>query len=88
MLFFIPRVSTWEGCFFFDVPLILLNVLPKTSHKTTSDPKVLHGFTTKKGSVPLRVQDKRIKKQLIRSVRLLNSAGGVYFVIAAVPMSL
>lgn len=28
------------------------------------------------------------KKQLNLSVRSLNSAGGVYFVIAAVPMSL
>lgn len=50
-------------------------------------PKSLHGFMTKKGSVPF-VYRTMHKKQLIRSVRLLNSAGGVYFVIAAVPMSL
>lgn len=63
--------------------IILLNILPKTSPKT-SNPKV---SMTKKGSVPF-VYRTMHKKQLIRSVRLLNSAGGVYFVIAAVPMSL
>lgn len=71
---------TCEGCSFW-CAMNLLNVLPKAS------PKSLHDFTTKKGSVPF-VYRTLHKKQLIRSVRLLNSAGGVYFVIAAVPMSL
>lgn len=59
----------------------------KNQPQNNKRPKSLHGFMTKKGSVPF-VYRTMHKKQLIRSVRLLNSAGGVYFVIAAVPMSL
>lgn len=59
----------------------------KNKQKTT-DPKCFM-ISQLRRVRSLHVQDIALKKkQLIRSVRLLNSAGGVYFVIAAVPMSL
>lgn len=69
-----------------DVPLFLLRFAKKTSPKT-SDAKVFMVSRLRRGPLPF-VYRTMHKKQLIRSVRLLNSAGGVYFVIAAVPMSL
>lgn len=60
----------------------------KKKTKKTTDPKCFM-ISQLRRVRSLHVQDIAFKKkQLIRSVRLLNSDGGVYFVIAAVPMSL
>lgn len=69
--------------------MILLNVLPKTRPQNTHKrPQKSSWYHDQEGFQPPSCTGHCIKKQLIRSVRLLNSAGGVYFVIAAVPMSL
>lgn len=77
----------WRMFFFFLMFHYFVKCFTKNQPQNNKWPKSLHGFMTKKGSVPFMYRTMH-KKQLNCSVRLLNSAGGVYFVIAAVPMSL
>ena len=79
-LFSIPTL--WK-VLLFDVPFFCLKchqkkrkTKQKKNSPTTSDPKIFMVFTTKKGLDPF-VYRTMPKNQLIRSVRLLNSAGGV-----------
>lgn len=84
VLFFLPL--TCGSCYYLMCHSFVKG-FTKNQPQTNKWPKSFHVFMTKKGSAPF-VYRTMHKKQLIRSVRLLNSAGGVYFVIAAVPMSL
>lgn len=98
VVFLSLHTNLWK-MFLFDVPFLFIyfffifffwlfvQCLTPNQPQNNKWPKSCHGVKTKKGSGPFMYRTMH-KKQLNLSVRLLNSAGGVYFVIAAVPMSL